>query len=65
MENHFTLHAVAPEVIPEPEHVTLQCVNCGSQESSEVVQCTQCHFPLALVSVKPISKLAQLNRKVG
>lgn len=66
IENHFTLHA-APreEVVEVKEIVTLQCINCGSHESAEVIQCTQCKFPLSLVSAKPISKLAQINRKVG
>lgn len=66
MENQFSLHAAMPiDPQPEPELAHLQCINCGSHESAEVLHCTQCKFPLALVTPKPISKLATLNRKVG
>ncbi len=66
MENNFSLHAAMPiDPKPAPEPELLQCINCGNHESAEVSHCTQCKFPLALVTPKPISKIASINRKVG
>ncbi len=66
MEGHFTLHtAPTAEVVETLEYDTVECCNCGSHQSVEASKCTQCRFPLTEATTKPISKLTNLNRKVG
>ena len=67
MENHFTLHAaVVEEEIIEEKKAVVQCLNCGTHQSAQDLQCSTCRFPLAEVKVRTVTSLsAKLGKRVG